>query len=155
MLETSRRIDTILFDKTGTLTRGKMTLVDAVAVGGQDDEDVLASAAAVEALSEHPIARAITSAANDRELEVLEATDFRAVAGHGAIATVGGHSVTVGRRALIAEQRLMGCTDLDKAAARLEAEGRTVVFVGWERRVRGVLAVRAPSSPMPRRRSAR
>ena len=141
VLETSRRIDTILFDKTGTLTRGEMTLVDAVAVEGQDDEDVLASAAAVEALSEHPIARAISSAANDRELEVLEATDFRAVAGHGAIATVGGRSVTVGRRALIAEQRLMGCTDLDKAAARLEAEGRTVVFVGWERRVRGVLAV--------------
>ena len=141
MLETSRRIDTILFDKTGTLTRGKMTLVDAVAVEGQEGEVVLATAAAVEALSEHPIARAITSAANDRELEVLEATDFRAVAGHGAIATVNGRSVTVGRRALIAEQRLMGCTDLDEAAARLEAKGRTVVFVGWERRVRGVLAV--------------
>jgi heavy metal translocating P-type ATPase len=141
VLETSRRIDTILFDKTGTLTRGKMTLVDAVAVEGQEGEVVLATAAAVEALSEHPIARAITSAANDRELEVLEATDFRAVAGHGAIATVNGRSVTVGRRALIAEQRLMGCTDLDEAAARLEAKGRTVVFVGWERRVRGVLAV--------------
>jgi heavy metal translocating P-type ATPase len=141
VLETSRRIDTILFDKTGTLTRGEMTLVDAVAVEGQEDDDVLASAAAVEALSEHPIARAIASAANDRELEVPEATDFRALAGHGAIATVSGRSVTVGRRTLIAEQRLMGCTDLDEAAARLEAKGRTVVFVGWERRVRGVLAV--------------
>jgi copper-transporting P-type ATPase V len=141
VLETSRRIDTILFDKTGTLTRGEMTLVDVVAADGERDLDVLAAAGAVEALSEHPIARAIATAASDRGLALADATDFRAVAGHGAIATVDGRQVAVGRRALMAEQRLMGCTDLDGAAAQLEAQGRTAVLVGWQGRVRGVLAV--------------
>ncbi len=141
VLETSRRIDTVLFDKTGTLTRGEMTLVDVVAADGERDLDVLAAAGAVEALSEHPIARAIATAASDRGLALSDATDFRAVAGHGAIATVDGRQVAVGRRALMAEQRLMGCTDLDNAAAQLEAQGQTAVLVGWQGRVHGVLAV--------------
>ena len=141
VLETAKRIDTILFDKTGTLTRGQMTLVDIVAADGEHDLDVLAAAGAVEALSEHPIARAIAGAARDRGVDLPEATGFRALAGRGATARVGGREVWVGRRTLMAEQRLMGCTDLDAAAAQLERAGRSAVLVGWDRRVRGVLAV--------------
>ncbi len=141
VLETSRRVDTILFDKTGTLTTGKMTLVDIIAADGESDDQLLASAGAVEALSEHPIARAIADAAAEHDVGSPQATDFRSVAGHGAIATVDGHSVAIGRRALMAEQRLMGCTDLDARAAELETVGRTAVLIGWEGRVRGVLAV--------------
>ena len=141
VLETSRRIDTILFDKTGTLTTGKMTLVDIVPVDGERDLQVLTAAGAVEALSEHPIARAVATAARERASGLPDATGFRALAGRGATATVDGREVWVGRRALMAEQRLMGCTDLDAAAAQLERDGRTAIFVGWERRVRGVLAV--------------
>ena len=141
VLETSRRVDTILFDKTGTITTGKMTLVDIVPVDGEHDLQVLTAAGAVEALSEHPIARAIATVARERAIELPDATGFRALAGRGATATVDGREVWVGRRTLMAEQRLMGCTDLDAAAAQLEQDGRTAVFVGWERRVRGVLAV--------------
>ncbi|MCA1677448.1 MAG: cadmium-translocating P-type ATPase [Actinobacteria bacterium] len=141
VLENAKRIDTILFDKTGTLTHGQMTLTDIVPADGERDLDVLAVAGAVEALSEHPIASAIATTARDRGIELPDATDFRAIAGHGATATVNGRHVAIGRRALMAEQHLMGCTDLDAAAAELEQQGRTAVLVGWGGRVRGVLAV--------------
>jgi len=141
VLETSRRIDTILFDKTGTLTTGKMSLIDIVAADGERDLDLLTAAGAVEALSEHPIAQAIAAAARTRGRQPPATTGFRAIAGHGATATVGTDDVTVGRRKLMADRRLMGCTDLDAAAAALEREGRSAVFVGWGGRVRGVLAV--------------
>jgi heavy metal translocating P-type ATPase len=141
VLEASRRIDTILFDKTGTLTTGTMSLIDIVAADGERDLDVLRAAAAVEALSEHPIAQAIASAARTRGQPLPAVNGFRAVAGHGATATIDGHEVTVGRRRLMADRRLMGCTDLDAAAAELERQGRSAVFVGWGGRVRGVLAV--------------
>jgi len=141
VLENAKRIDTILFDKTGTLTHGQMTLIDIVPADGERDLDVLTVAGAVEALSEHPIASAIATTARDRGIELPDATDFRAIAGHGATATVNGRHVAIGRRALMAEQHLMGCTDLDAAAAELEQQGRTAVLVGWGGRVRGVLAV--------------
>ena len=141
VLETSRRIDTLLFDKTGTLTTGKMSLSDIVAADGERDLDLLTAAGAVEALSEHPIAQAIAAATRTRGLQPPAVTGFRAVAGHGATATVDGREVTVGRRKLMADRRLMGCTDVDAAATELEREGRSAVFVGWGGRVRGVLAV--------------
>src|SRR5439155_10543279 len=68
-------------------------------------------------------------------------TEFAAVAGHGVRATVGGTVVHVGRSKLMAEAGLMGCTELDAAADRLEAEGKTAILAGWDGRVRGVLAV--------------
>ena len=141
VLERSKRVDTVVFDKTGTLTRGQMDLTDVVAADGEDDDVLLGRAAAVEAASEHPVGRAVVAAARRRLGPIPPAVDFEAVSGHGVRGTVDATVVHVGRRGLMHEAGLMGCTALDEAAERLEGEGRTAVFAGWGGRVRGVLAV--------------
>jgi cation-transporting ATPase V len=141
VLERSKRIDTVVFDKTGTLTRGEMALTDVVAAEGEDEEVVLRRAGAVEAASEHPVGRAVVAGARERLGSVAEAVEFEAVAGHGVRADVDATVVHVGRRKLMNEAGLMGCTALDEVARRLEGEGKTAIFVGWDGRVRGVLAV--------------
>jgi len=141
VLERSKRIDTVVFDKTGTLTRGEMALTDVVAADGVDAEELMRRAGAVEHGSEHPVGRAVVDGARQRCGTLADATDFEAVAGHGVRASVEGEVVHVGRRKLMAEAGLMGCTDLDAAAERLEEQGKTAILVGWGGRVRGVLAV--------------
>ena len=141
VLERSKRIDTVVFDKTGTLTRGEMALTDVVPAGGVDADDLLRRAAAVEQGSEHPVGRAVVDGAEERYGSVTAGTRFEAITGHGVRATVEGEVVHVGRRMLMAEAGLMGCTDLDDAAERLEGEGKSAILVGWGGRVRGVLAV--------------
>jgi heavy metal translocating P-type ATPase len=141
VLERSKRIDTVMFDKTGTLTKGRMALTDVVAAQGVDEADVLGQAAAVEQASEHPVGRAVVDGARAWGTDVPEAAAFRSEPGHGVSATVGDVPVHVGRRGFMAANGLMGCADLDAAAECLEGEGKTAFFVGWEGRVRGVLAV--------------
>jgi cation-transporting ATPase V len=136
VLERSRRIDVVVFDKTGTLTEGRMHLVEIVG-----DEDGLARAAAVESSSEHPIARAVVEGAERRELPVLRTTGFRAVAGLGVRAAVDGVEVLVGRRRLLEDGGLAIPDWLGEEVARLEAEGKTVFWVGWEGKARAALAV--------------
>ena len=141
VLERSKKVDTVVFDKTGTLTRGEMALTDVVAAEGEDEAVVLARAAAVEASSEHPVGRAGVAGAQDRLGPVPGATEFESVAGHGVRAVIDATVVHVGRRRLMAEAGLMADTALDHHAERLEDEGRTAIFAGWDGRVRGVLAV--------------
>src|SRR5712691_5447691 len=139
VLEGSRRIQIIVFDKTGTLTRGKMSLTDVQAAPGQDPDEVLRLAGAVEASSEHPIARAVVAGAGGAGLP--EADQFSSLAGHGVRAAVEGRTVWVGRRKLMAEQGLFLEEELERCALELESAGRTAVFAGWDGRVRGVLGV--------------
>ncbi|MGH2728716.1 MAG: copper-translocating P-type ATPase, partial [Actinomycetota bacterium] len=145
VLERSRAIDVVVLDKTGTVTQGRMRLTDVVVdpwnEGSANEDDVLRAAAAVEAGSEHPIARAVVDAVKDRGLDVPAATAFAAASGLGAVATVGGELVTVGRPALLAEHGLMSCAELDEHRAALESDSKTVFGVGWDRRVRGLIAV--------------
>jgi cation-transporting ATPase V/Cu+-exporting ATPase len=141
VLERSKRIDTVVFDKTGTLTKGQMALTDVVAAGGVDDDELLRRAAAVEDASEHPVGRAVVEGARDRGLALAPASGFRAVAGHGVRATVEGTDVHVGRRKLMTEAALVIPPALLERARRLEAEGKTAIFAGWEGQARGVLAV--------------
>jgi copper-transporting P-type ATPase V len=140
ILERSRQIDTVVFDKTGTLTEGRMALADVVPVEGADRSEVLRRAAAVEAGSEHPIGRAILEAARSEGV-VPEATSFAAEAGHGVTAQVDGVEVTVGSGRLMERGGLPLTDGLRTAADRLEGEGKTVVFVGWEGRAQGAFAV--------------
>lgn len=95
-LESMRTVDAVLFDKTGTLTKGEPTVTAIDTAGGRDKEDVLALAAAAEADSEHPLARAITGAAQARSLAVPNATDFSSSPAVGVKATVGGEVIEVG-----------------------------------------------------------
>ena len=131
VLERSRSVDTVVFDKTGTLTVGEMSLTDVVG-----DADMLARAAAAEVGSEHPVGRAVVAGARARGLPVVDATAFEAVAGQGVRAEVDGVTVVVGNRRFVAPS-----PELEAAADRLEGGGRTVVFVGWDGRARGLLGL--------------
>jgi copper-transporting P-type ATPase V len=141
VLEQTRRITTVVFDKTGTLTRGEMTLTDTVPAAGVDEGELLRWAGAIEADSEHPIGRAIATAAHERLGTLPEAAGFQALAGRGARADVDGGTVWVGRSKLMADAGLLTPGALEDAAERLEAAGKTVVLAGWDGEVRGVLAV--------------
>jgi copper-transporting P-type ATPase V len=141
VLERTRRITTVVFDKTGTLTRGEMALTDTVAAAEVDEGELLARAGAVEADSEHPIGRAIATAARKRARALPRVTGFQAMAGRGARADMDGTTVWVGRRKLLADAGLLLPAAVEDAAERLEGEGKTAVFAGWDGEVRGVLAV--------------
>lgn len=132
ILESTRQVDTIVMDKTGTVTTGEMTVVDATT-----SSDALALAAAVEAHSEHPIARAITAHAQDAPTAAVPeaVTDFRNEPGIGASATVDGRHVRVGRPTV----DLGGYRD---AFESMEATGATVVAVEIDGALKGVIAVR-------------
>ena len=141
VLERSKRVDTVVFDKTGTLTQGRMALTDAVARDGVDPAPMLARAAAVEQASEHPIGAAVVRGAEQQGVELPAVRDFRAVTGRGVQAEVDGTVVRVGRAGLVADAGLAVPKELEEAADRLEAEGKTAIFVGWDEQVHGVLAV--------------
>ncbi|GLI03321.1 heavy metal translocating P-type ATPase [Phytohabitans aurantiacus] len=156
VLESTRRVDTVLLDKTGTVTTGRMTLLDVTG-----DPDTLRLAAAVEAASEHPIAQAIVRAAADPQPTLTgvpvaqtgggalpAVTGFGNVAGLGVRGTVEGREVTVGRGALLSEYAMPD--DLARAKAEAEAAGRTAVLAAWDGEVRGVLAVADVVKPTSR-----
>ncbi|GGG28951.1 copper-translocating P-type ATPase [Rhodococcoides trifolii] len=104
-LESMRTVDTVLFDKTGTLTRGEPAVTDVEAVDGRTVEEVLALAAAAEADSEHPLARAIVAAAEGRRLDIPSAQDFRSSPAVGVSAVVDGAAVRVGGPAMLEQER--------------------------------------------------
>lgn len=141
ILESTRRVDTIVLDKTGTVTSGAMQLVDVVAATGTDEADLLRMAGSVEDASEHPIARAIASAARERvDLPAVES--FASTQGLGVQAVVNSRAVVAGRPTWLAEQwSLPLSADLDEARRDAEATGRTAVAVGWDGAVRGLLVV--------------
>jgi copper-transporting P-type ATPase V len=141
VLERTRRITTVVVDKTGTLTRGEMALTDTVPTAGLDAGELLRRAGGVEADSEHPVGRAIATAARRRVGALPEAAAFQALAGRGARADVDGATVWVGRGKLMADAGLLTPAAMEDAARRLEADGKTAVLVGWDGEVRGVLAV--------------
>jgi Cu2+-exporting ATPase len=140
-LERARTVDTVIFDKTGTLTRGEPVLVE---VAG--DPEALRLAAAAEADSEHPLARAIVEGAKARGLSLPTATSFVAAPGRGARARVEGHDVAVGGPRLLAELSL---TPLP-VAADWDREGRTVLHVIVDGKVAGAIAVEDEVRPESR-----
>ena len=141
ILESTRRVDTIVLDKTGTVTTGKMSLVDVVAEDGTDADELLRLAGALEQASEHPIAQAIAAGASRSFGPLATASDFANIAGKGAQGVVDGHSVVVGRESLLAERSLSLSPAVAEAKAKAEREGKTVVAAGWDGLARGILIV--------------
>ncbi|MFC4565541.1 heavy metal translocating P-type ATPase [Nocardiopsis mangrovi] len=141
VLETTRGIDTIVLDKTGTVTTGRMTLTDVYTADGEDEAEVLRLAGALEDASEHPIARAIATAAVQRTGDLGRVEDFANVEGLGVQGVVDGHAVVVGRTSLLADWSQHLPAGLERAKAGAEAGGRTAVAVGWDGRARAVLVV--------------
>ncbi|MEU7741135.1 heavy metal translocating P-type ATPase [Nonomuraea sp. NPDC049158] len=137
VLESTRKVDTIVLDKTGTVTEGKMTLVAVHLAEGEKREEVLRLAGALEHASEHPIAQAIArEARSDATVE-----DFANVEGLGVQGIVDGHAVLVGRPRLLAEWSQHLPVDLEGKLADEQAKGRTAVAVGWDGQARAVLVV--------------
>ncbi|SEL59472.1 Cu+-exporting ATPase [Blastococcus sp. DSM 46786] len=141
VLESTRRVDTVVLDKTGTVTTGRMTLLDVVPAPGEDPDRVLRLAGALEAASEHPIARAVAAGAVERTGELPPVAEFANVEGLGVQGVVEGAAVVVGRRRLLADWSLPLPEELVRAVDEAEAAGRTAVAVGWDGAARGVLVV--------------
>jgi Cu+-exporting ATPase len=155
VLESTRRVDTIVLDKTGTVTTGEMTVHDVVAAAGEDPDDVRRLAAALEAASEHPIGRAIAaldsvsgdemvgSSAGDlpERPQIPTVEDFANREGLGVQGVVDGHAVVVGRPSLLEEWSQHLPPELSAAVDAAQARGATAVAVGWDGRARGVVVV--------------
>jgi Cu+-exporting ATPase len=139
VLESTRRVDTIVLDKTGTVTTGRMSLVDIVPADSVPADEVLRLAGAVEDASTHPVARAVADAARERVGELPAVTGFAALDGLGVRGEVDGHTVAAGR---VHGDWLPALPDsLASAKAAAEKLGRTTVVVAWDGVARGLLVV--------------
>ncbi|MFI7680239.1 heavy metal translocating P-type ATPase [Actinophytocola sp. NPDC049390] len=141
VLESTRRVDTVVLDKTGTVTSGRMSLVDVHVADGVDDVEVLRLAGALEKASEHPIAAAIARAAEDKVGDLPEVEGFTNSEGLGVQGVVDGHAVVVGRTALLEDWAQHLTPELAAAKAEAERQGGTAVAVGWDGAARAVLVV--------------
>ncbi|SEM01849.1 Cu+-exporting ATPase [Blastococcus sp. DSM 46786] len=141
VLESTRKVDTVVLDKTGTVTTGRMTLFGVVPAAGEDADQLLRLAGALEDASEHPIAQALAKGATERTGALPPVEGFTNIEGLGVQGVVEGRAVLVGRTRLLAEWSQQLPADLEEAKAAAEAEGKTVVAVGWDGAARGVLVV--------------
>jgi P-type Cu2+ transporter len=139
-LERARDLDMVIFDKTGTLTRGSPVVSGVAAVPGTPESEFLAFAAAVEANSEHPLAKAIVEEARRRGVPQLQAANFEALAGRGAQASVHGQVVVAGGSRMIAEAKIAAPPEIKQRTIAWAAEGKTVLYVIAGGRLLGALA---------------
>lgn len=141
VLESTRRVDTIVLDKTGTVTSGRMSLAGVHPADGVDEADLLRLAGALEHASEHPVAKAIADGASARVGDLPTPESFENRPGLGVHGIVDGHLVLVGRPALLAEWAIEPDARVAASVTAAEAEGRTAVVVAWDGAVRGALTV--------------
>lgn len=141
VLESTRRIDTIVLDKTGTVTTGAMALIDVITDDGEQPDQVLRVAGGLEAASEHPIATAIAKAAREKLGEIPAVEEFTNLEGLGVQGVVDGHAVMVGRERLLADWSQHLPEKLAESMRAAASQGKTAVAVGWDGRPRGVLVV--------------
>ncbi|HEY1538801.1 MAG TPA: heavy metal translocating P-type ATPase [Solirubrobacteraceae bacterium] len=150
ILESTRLVDTIVLDKTGTVTKGRMSLRQVVAADGVDEARALALVGALEHASEHPVARAIASAARKRGGgELAAVADFASYEGLGVEGMVGGHAVVAGRPALVvgADEPHPLPPELERARAAAESEGLTAIVGGWDGSPRALFVVADQAKP--------
>ncbi|MCA1706443.1 MAG: heavy metal translocating P-type ATPase [Actinobacteria bacterium] len=141
ILESTRRIDTVVLDKTGTVTTGQMSLIEVHVADGVDEAEVLRLGGALENASEHPIAAAIAHGATQRIGALPEVEEFSNVEGLGVQGVVAGHAVLVGRSALLEQWSQRLPLDLAAAKSAAEEQGRTAIAVAWDGTARAVLVV--------------
>ncbi|HKR49114.1 MAG TPA: heavy metal translocating P-type ATPase, partial [Pseudonocardiaceae bacterium] len=141
VLESTRRIDTVVLDKTGTVTTGQMSLGDVHVADGIDEAEVLRLAGALESASEHPIAAAVARGARERLGTLPDVEDFANLAGLGVHGVVDGHAVLVGRSTLLEQWNVPLTPELTATQAAAEADGHTVIAVAWDGVARAVLTV--------------
>jgi len=145
-LERMEKIDTLVVDKTGTLTEGKPKVISIVPVGAFNESELLRFAASVEQASEHPLARAITEAANERNISIAQVRGFDAPTGKGAIGVVEGRRLVIGNPKFLYESNIQ-TTELDADAERLRGEGATVIYLAVDGKAAGIIAIADPVKP--------
>ncbi|MBN6753066.1 copper-translocating P-type ATPase [Kocuria palustris] len=141
VLESTRKVDTVVLDKTGTVTTGRMTLKSAYAADGTDEQELLRIAGALEDSSEHPIARAITRGARERVGALPTVESFQNLEGRGVQGVVDGRLAVIGRETMLQEWSLQMPEALARAKEQAESDGETAVVVAWDGAVGGVLTV--------------
>ncbi|MGW4738281.1 heavy metal translocating P-type ATPase [Nocardia xishanensis] len=146
VLESTRRIDTVVLDKTGTVTTGRMTLIEVIADerGAESStpaDELLALAAAVEHGSEHPVARAVVAGARERGLRLAPVQRFTSHGGKGVCGLVDGRDVVIGRAELLAERGIVVPERLAVAKEKAERDGATAIAVAWDGAARGILVL--------------
>ena len=139
-LEKVRQVNTIMLDKTGTLTRGEPKVTDVIAVDSFTKEEVLRLSASAEGGSEHPLAEAIVKAARQKKLKLAQAEEFNVIPGRGVEAAIEGKKLLLGNLKLIEDGGLK-LNGMKKEAGRLWARGKTVMFLGVDKEVVGVIAL--------------
>jgi P-type Cu+ transporter len=142
-LETLEKVNTLVVDKTGTLTEGKPRVSAVIAAEGTDETQLLQAMASLEKASEHPLAAAILAAAQEKNIELLPVTDFTSLTGKGISGTVQGKSVAAGNAALMHD---LGASSqaMEQQAEALRQSGQTVMFLAWDGRLAGLIAVADP-----------
>jgi Cd2+/Zn2+-exporting ATPase len=139
-VEIPSRLKAIALDKTGTLTEGQPRVVDVIPMGGHDEVGLLGIVAALESRSEHPLAKAILDHAREKGVTSVPAEDFQVLQGKGASARIGGHAYWLGSHRYL-EERRQETPDVHARLATMTEAGRTVVVVGDENHVCGLIAV--------------
>lgn len=142
VLESTRRVDTVVLDKTGTVTTGHMGVSAVHPAAGESADEVLALAGALEDASEHPIGRAVAKHASERGIDLAPVEDFAGHGGNGVSGVVAGHAVMAGRRSWLADEwSLSAPAELVALAEDAESQGQTPMWVAWDGAVRAVVVV--------------
>jgi Cu+-exporting ATPase len=142
-LETLEKVNTLVVDKTGTLTEGKPRLSSIIAAPGIDESQLLQSIASLEKASEHPLAAAILAAAKEKKIELLPVANFESLTGKGVSGTMQGKKLAAGNAALMHDLGASSQT-MEQQAEALRQAGQTVMFVAWDGRLAGLVAVADP-----------
>ena len=145
-LEVLEKIDTLVVDKTGTLTEGKPRLISVIPVRDREEGELLSLAASLERGSEHPLAAAIVTGAEERGIKLANAREFRSITGRGVVGSVDGKRVALGNRKLL-EELHVGASDLWNRSEELSRDRQTVMYVVVEGTVAGLLSVADPVKP--------
>lgn len=143
-IEIMEKVTTVVVDKTGTLTEGKPRLTQVIVTSEMNEAELLLAAASVEQNSEHPLAAAIVQGAKERGLKLRPVTDFSSVTGSGVIGKVDGREVVAGKLKFLQERSATGLQAIESAAAALQSEGQSAMFVAINGQATGVLAVSDP-----------
>ncbi len=139
-LQQAGKLDTIILDKTGTVTEGRPSVTSVLALDGWTEEQLLQWGASVEKGSEHPLAEAIVTAADEQKIALLQVTQFAAIAGHGVEAVVEGKTVLLGNRKLMSD-RDVDISALEATVQELTSQAQTPMFVAVDKKAAGVISV--------------
>lgn len=140
-LEAASNISAVVFDKTGTLTKGKPEVTDILPLGMLDEEEVLAVAASLEKLSEHPLAEAIVNYAEEENVDLEEVHNFNSITGRGVEGEINGTAYYIGTRKLMVEVLGLDVNKIERKMARLEEQGKTAMILASKEAIVGIIAV--------------